>query len=119
MNSRARTLIHMHLYAAVAASLVGCASEFATDPTRPRPTRAVASPTDNFSTNNEYAQADPNTMPLVEVGLPNTREEQPTVRTAVDNLAASQLPAATAPATGPATLPAPTHVHPVFGPVGQ
>jgi hypothetical protein len=99
--------------------LVACESEFATDPSRPRPTRAVASPTEYNSSEGEVLNPQPNTLPLVQVDLSNTKNESPKIHTIVDTISESQTPAATQPAAQPATLPGPTRVDPIFGPAGH
>jgi hypothetical protein len=83
----------------------GCASDFETDPTRPRPTRAVQSPIDFASPNSEVLGNPIGAIPLVTVDLPNTKEEKAQVHTIADALVAN--PAKTQPATKPGAATAP------------
>jgi hypothetical protein len=89
-------------------SFVGCASDFVTDPNRPRPTRAVQDPNEGNSGGSEARAGDSNGVPLVSVGLPNKPGESPKVRTIVDNVNDTVNPPAATGTTGTSSTPATT-----------
>ena len=65
----------------------GCASDFAPDAGRSRPTRAVESPVERNSASGEMSNmAAMSGVPLVEVGIPNSRDQALQVRTIADNI---------------------------------
>ncbi len=117
MNDLLKKIIGMQLCAVAGMLLVGCESEFASDPTRPMPTRAVESPQDVSSPNHEIMVQNPGTVPLVSVTLPNRPGENPQVRTIADNVHDTFTPpAATRPtSTGTETVTPPIHIDPISG----
>ncbi len=101
--------------------LVGCASDFVTDPTRPRPTRAVQSPIDLASPNSEAIGPPSDVVPVVVVQFPNTKDEQPVVRTIFDpqgaHLPAPALTSVTPIPASPTTQPAQQSIQPSAPPL--
>jgi hypothetical protein len=99
--------------------LTACASDFATDPNRPRPTRAVQDPNDGNSGGSEARAGSADGVPLVSVTLPNKPGESPKVRTIVDNvndtLNPPTVPPTPATAGTPATPPPTVHIDPIHG----
>jgi hypothetical protein len=82
--------------------LAGCEGDFRTDPTRPRPTRALQNPYDHSSANNEVMVAPTGAIPLVAVDFANNKDEKPRVTTILDPFRGPQ----SEPVRGPATRPA-------------
>jgi hypothetical protein len=90
-------------------AMAACEGDFVTDPTRPRPTRALQNPYDRSSGNNEVMVQPTGAVPLVAVDFANNKDEQPKVTTILDPLRGAQgvterrepatRPAAVAPAT--------------------
>jgi hypothetical protein len=108
--------------ATTAAVFSGCASDFVSDPNRPRATRAVQDPNDGNSGGSEARQGDSNGVPLVSVGLPNKPGESPKVRTIVDNVNDTFNPPNATGATGTSSTPSTTitppttmHIDPIHG----
>jgi len=91
-----------------AALFTGCESDFVTDPTRPRPTRALEDPFARGSANSEVMGGPTGAVPLVTVEMPRTKEEPPVVRTIAGELASASRSPTSRPAgavTRPATQP--------------
>lgn len=89
------------------ALMCGCASEFASDPTRPRPTRAVQNPYDRSSSNNDVMTYPTGAVPLLTVDFASNKDEKPRVHSVVDDLRSLQgAPAARPTARGATTRPA-------------
>ena len=78
-------------------ALAGCESDFVSDPTRPRPTRAVESPNLTNSGNSEAMGSPTGAVPLLTVELPNTKNDPYVVHSITDSI--SSLPSATQPTT--------------------
>jgi hypothetical protein len=100
----------MRYFAIVAAALLLAACDSGFVPDREHPARAVEDPFARGSANSEVMGGPAGAMPLVTVDMPRTKEEQPKVRTLVDELAGlnpgpTSRPAASQPATKPATKP--------------
>ena len=100
-----------------AGTLAACESEFASDPTRPRATRAVQSPVDQGTSIGEIMGSTSDAVPLLRVDTANKKDEPPHVYTIIDGVREMSGETPTArPKTEPATLPAPARVDPVTGP---
>ena len=100
------------------ALLPACESEFAENHDRPRPTRAPINPTEYNSASNEVMGTGTGAVPIITVTLPNKKNESATVRTIIDEIRDfNDPPAASQPATSPASQPAPQtiHVDPISG----
>ena len=100
-----RRSIRVHPCASVAvlALLTGCASDFITDPTRPRPTRALESPVSMGGANNEVMGGPVGSVPFMTVEIPNNKDESPVVYTIAQPVSALATPhaAASQPASQP------------------
>jgi hypothetical protein len=91
--------------------LAGCEADFAEDPLRPRPTRAVESPQDRNSAIGEVTAPAQGTVPLVVVEPGRTKDEPATVRTILNsNENAATQPAAKGELETPPVAPAPLKV---------
>ncbi len=80
------TLVRIQMCAAAALVLAGCESDFVSDSSRPRPTRAVQSPVERNSAAAEVLGGGATSVPLVSVDLPNTKDEHAQVHTIGDAL---------------------------------
>ena len=88
-------------------ALAACESDFTPNPNRPRPTRALEDPFARGSANSEVMAGPTTVLPLLTVELPNTKEEEPKVRTIADAFVELNQRATTRPAAAsqPATQP--------------
>jgi hypothetical protein len=64
--------------------LTACESDFVTDPSRPRPTRAVQSPVERNSATSEVLGGGAAAVPIMSVDLPNNKDEHAQVHTIGD-----------------------------------
>jgi hypothetical protein len=74
-----------HTFALLATlAFAACEGDFRTDPTRPRPSRALGPAYEHNSALGEMQSGTAVGTPILTVELPNTKEEQPRVRTIAD-----------------------------------
>jgi hypothetical protein len=128
MRTVSRNVRRACLVGVAVAFLSGCEGEFASDPLKPRPSRAVVSPVEQNSASGEMSRGDTTGVPILSVEFPNTKEEKPKIHTITDDLVPHPATQPAAPATAsdetaprqitPAATQRPSTrpVDPIYGP---